>query len=52
MTDYKRLAGTGCDLFMSVNIGSRHFVAPRLRLLHRRDPRAGSISIPPASRSR
>lgn len=28
MTDYKRLAGTGCDLFMSVNIGSRHFVAP------------------------
>lgn len=28
MTDYKRLAGAGCDLFMSVNIGSRHFVAP------------------------
>jgi len=28
MTDYRRLAGTGCDLFMSVNIGSRHFVAP------------------------
>jgi diguanylate cyclase (GGDEF)-like protein len=28
MTDYKRLAGTGCDLFMSVNIGSRHFVSP------------------------
>ncbi|WP_346909520.1 EAL domain-containing protein [uncultured Roseibium sp.] len=28
MTDYERLAGTGCDLFMSVNIGSRHFVAP------------------------